>query len=93
MQYCRIDPDGLFIEDVIADARPVTDTGEPDPAYIAVPVPQDAGFTLPRWDGTAWVEGGMPPAPPPPAPPTPEERMDQVEAALMELAALISEVM
>ena len=38
---------GVFIEDVIADA--------PSEDLIAVPVP--AGFYWPKWDGTQWVEG------------------------------------
>lgn len=89
-QFRMVGPTGLFIEDVITDAQPVTDTGDPDPAYIATPCPD--GFYWPRWNGEAWEEGGMPPAPTPPPEPTPDERMDQVEAALMELAAIMAEV-
>ena len=91
VQFRKIDPEtGLFIEDYVGE-QPVTDTGEPDPAYIATPCPD--GFYWPRWNGEAWEEGGTPPAPTTPPEPTPDERMDQVEAALMELAAIIAEVM
>ena len=82
MQFRKIDPDGLFVEDFIADTQPVTDTGEPDPVYIATPCPD--GFYSPRWNGEAWVEGGTPPEPVPPEP-TPEERLAALEAAMLEM--------
>lgn len=50
----------MFIEDVILDAIPVRPDGAPDPAYIETPVPPDAGFYHPRWDGAAWTEGLTP---------------------------------
>lgn len=37
-----------------------------------------AGFYLPKWNGTQWVEGGTAPAPTV-QPPTTEERLDTLE--------------
>ena len=93
MVFRKVDPTGLFIEDVIRDDVPLIDTWPkdkdgnpiqpteadherfmPDPAYIETPVPPNAGFQWPRWNGKSWEEGGTPPAPPPPPEPTLEER-------------------
>lgn len=89
--YRRINSEtGLFIKDVILDARPMLDDGTPDPAYIETPVPGDAGFWWPRWNGTTWEEGGTAPEPVQPEP-TPEEAWKiSIEAALIELAAMVT---
>lgn len=84
--FHKIDADGLFVEDYIGE-QPVVETGEPDPLYIAVPVPE--GFYWPRWDGEKWVEGGTPPEPVPPEP-TIEERLAAVEAATLDLILGVS---
>lgn len=94
-QFCRIDPEtGIWQEDVVLESLPCLDGSTPDPAYIVVLVPQDAGFVRPRWNAQActWEEGGTPPVPVTPEL-TLEERQDQVEAALMELAGIIAGVM
>lgn len=88
----KINPDtGMFIEDVILTELPLLKGGEPDPAYVAEPVPPDAGFYHPRWDGAAWTEGLTPEeiaARQVPPEPTPEEAWKaSVEAALIKLAA------
>lgn len=81
---------GLFVADEVHSDHPVTETGEPDPAYIETPVPPDVGFWWPRWNGTVWVEGGTAPEPVTPEP-TPEEVWKiGIEAALIELAGMIS---
>lgn len=66
----------------------------PDPAYIAEPIKPGAYKHWPRWNFEAkeWEEGGTTPEPVTP-PPTIEQRQDQVEAALMELAAIVAEVL
>ena len=88
----KINPEtGMFLEDVIEEARPLLESGEPDPAYISTPVPPDAGFYHPRWDGEKWVEGLTPEeiaarqveAPTPE--PTQEERLAALEAAMLEM--------
>ena len=57
----RIDPEtGMWIEDVVNSERPMLEDGTPDPAYIAEPVPTDAGFYHPRWNGSGWEEGLTP---------------------------------
>lgn len=50
----RIEPDGLFAEDVLMQ------DGEETPLdCIETPCPD--GFIWPRWDGEKWTEGGSPP--------------------------------
>lgn len=39
---------GLFLEDAAVEIRPILPTGEPDPAYIALPCPD--GLYKPCWD-------------------------------------------
>jgi hypothetical protein len=81
----KVDPEtGLFQEDAILNAHPTLDDGTPDPAYIETPVPPEAGFVLPRWNGATWVEGGTPPDPVTPEP-TLEERTAALEAAMLDL--------
>ena len=88
----RIDPDtGLWVEDAVQDERPILEDGTPDLAYIAEPVPPDAGFYHPRWDGGKWVEGLTPEeiaarqaAETAPVP-TPEERLAALEGAMLEM--------
>ena len=85
MKLCKVDPvNGLFVEDVICDAPPTLEDGCPDPTYIYAPVPPNAGFYHPRWDGDKWVEGGAAPEPVAPKP-TIEERLAAVEAATLDL--------
>ena len=63
MVWRKVDPEtGIFLEDVVLDEPPVLADGTPDPAYIEMPVPQDAGFYHARWDFAAgvWVEGLTP---------------------------------
>ena len=82
---------GMWIEDVVMAEPPVLEDGTPDPAYIETPVPPDAGFYYPRWDGAAWVEGLTPEeiaarqAAAPPPEPTQEERLAALEAAMLEM--------
>ena len=92
MTYRKINPaTGMWIEDAILDARPVTKTGEPDTAYIETSVPTGAGFWHPRWDGEAWVEGltaeeiAARQAEATTPVPTPEERLAALEAAMLEM--------
>lgn len=88
----KINPEtGIFIEDVELSEPPTLEDGTPDPAYIAEPVPPDAGFHHPRWDGKAWVEGltaeeiaARQAAATPPVP-TAEERLAALEAAMLEM--------
>ena len=49
-----IDENGLFVRDDFVDSL-TDDEGNPIPTYIETPCP--AGFYLPKWDGTQWVEG------------------------------------
>ena len=95
----RVDPEtGMWIEDVVLAETPALENGEPDPAYIAEPVPPNAGFYHPRWDFAAgvWVEGltaeeiAERQAVTPPERTPEERRMDQIEAALIELAGMIT---
>lgn len=61
IQVCKISPEnGLFVEDVIIESFPVLEDGTIDPVYINIPVPSNAGFYCPRWDGEKWVEGRTP---------------------------------
>ena len=91
MVWRKINPDtGMFIEDELHDAPPILEDGTPDPAYIETPVPPDAGFWWPRWDGTAWVEGGTAPEPVLPEPTPEEEWKLGIEAALIELAGMVT---
>lgn len=58
IKLLKIDPNGLFIEDVIMDSIPMIIQGDeqiPDPRYIAVSCQE--GFRHPKWTGTEWVEG------------------------------------
>ena len=89
----KVDPvTGMFLGDVILTAPPVLEDGTPDPAYIAEPVPPDAGLYHPRWDfaAKAWTEGLTPEeiaarqAATPPEP-TPEELRAALEAAMLEM--------
>lgn len=50
MQACRIDVDGLFVEDVIATEEEISNDS------LLVPGRVD-GFFHPRWDGAKWIEG------------------------------------
>lgn len=94
MLFCRVDPEtGLWAEDVLLDAPPVNEAGEPDPAYIAMPCPE--GFYLPRWDGEQWLEGKTPEEiaaiRDTPTEPTPQAQWrTDIENALVELAGLIT---
>lgn len=91
----RIDPEtGLWIEDVVGADVMLDENGEPDPAYIAEPVPPDAGFYHPRWDLAAgvWVEGltaeeiaERRQVEATPSVPTPEERLAALEGAMLEM--------
>ncbi len=98
MMYRMVNPEtGMFIEDVILSSPPILEDGEPDPAYIETPVPGDAGFWWPRWDGEAWVEGltaeeiaARVAAAPPPEPTPDEEWKLGIEAALIELAGMVT---
>ena len=97
MFFCMVDPTtGLWQGDAILDGHPTLDDGTPDPSYIEKPVPPDAGFTLARWTGEAWVEGGSPPelttSPPEP---TEGERIAALEAQnldLMDTVAALAEI-
>lgn len=52
MNYVRIiDENGLFVEDAFVDEL----------TEFTVETPCPAGFYLPRWDGSQWVEGGTVP--------------------------------
>ena len=100
MVWRKVDPTtGKFIEDVVNDAAVMLDeNGGFDPAYIATPVPPDAGFYHPRWDFATeqWTEGltaeeiAARQAAPPPAPTPDDEWKLGIEAALIELAAMIA---
>ena len=87
----KINPEtGIFIEDVELSEPPTLEDGTPDPAYIETPVPGDAGFYWPHWNGAEWVEGGTAPEPVTPEP-TPEEVWKiGIEAALIELAGMVT---
>lgn len=93
MVWRRVDlVTGMHIEDVVNDAAVMLlENGELDPTYIAEPVPPDAGFYLPRWDGMAWVEGltaeeiAARQAAIPPAMPTQDERLAALEAAMLDM--------
>lgn len=92
-----IDEDGLYVEDVILEARPRNEEGIPDPQYIDVPVPE--GFYWPKWNGTEWVEGGEAPAPVPLEPTETEvlqaqlkasnDYMDFLEECVVEMAQIV----
>lgn len=99
MLWRRIDIEtGMFIEDVVLSEPPLLEDGAPDPAYVAEPVPPGAGFYHPRRDLAAgvWVEGLTPDeiaarqAVTPQEQTSEERRMDQIEAALIELAGMIT---
>ncbi len=90
----KVDPEtGMFMADAALEDTPMLENGEPDPAYIATPVPPDAGFYHPRWDFAAdvWVEGLTPEeiaarqAAQPAPEPTPEERLAALEAAMLDM--------
>ena len=67
-----IDENGLFIEDAF-----VTELTE-----YTIETPCPGGFYRPKWDGTQWVEGGTAPEPQP-ATPTAEERLNELENAIL----------
>lgn len=57
----KVNPEtGLWLEGVVGADVMLGENGESDPVYIAEPVPPDAGFYWPRWDGGKWVEGLTP---------------------------------
>ena len=79
-----IDPNGYFIEDAFVDEL----------TELTIETPCPSGFYLPKWDGTAWVEGGT-------AEeiaaiqasvvvePTAEERISALETLVLELGGII----
>lgn len=87
---------GLWIEDVVLAARPLPDEEDVETVLIAQPCPD--GYYKPCWDfeREQWYDAATPeeieavkgvavmPEP------TLEERQDQVEAALIELAAIVT---
>lgn len=77
--YRKVNEDGLFEEDVSLDSIPTDEEGNPDPQYIAEPVPQ--GFYWPKWNGTEWVEGGEAPEPVPHIPSETEQLQAQIKAS------------
>ncbi len=91
----RVDAEtGMWIEDVVMADPPVMEDGTPDPAYIAEPVPPDAGFYHPRRDLAAgvWVEGltaeeiaERRQVEAATSVPTPEERLAALEGAMLEM--------
>lgn len=62
-----IDADGLAVRESFADVL--------DATMIETPIPD--GLYEPKWDGTAWIEGGS--APVVEVPKTVEERMEDLE--------------
>ena len=69
-----IDSNGLFVRDAFVD--------ELTEFTIETPCPD--GFYIPRWDGSAWVEGGQAPVQITPTPTT-EDRLASAEAAITAL--------
>ena len=49
-----IDENGFFVRDDFVDSL-TDENGKPIPTYVETPCP--AGFYLPKWNGTQWVEG------------------------------------
>lgn len=77
-QVNRIDlSTGMYIEPVILQG-----TEEAPTDCVETPCP--SGFYWPKWDGSAWVEGGTAPAPVT-TEPTTDERLASVEAAITAL--------
>lgn len=87
---------GLWIEDVVRDMLPLPDEEDGETVLIAMPCPE--GLYKPCWDfeREAWYDAATPEeieaikGAAVPAQPTLEERQDQVEAALIELAAIVT---
>lgn len=73
--YRKIDKQGYFIEDVL-----LQDNEEITEDLIETECPQ--GLYLPKWNGTEWIEGGTAPEHEPPKP-TAEERLDELENAIL----------
>lgn len=88
MLYRKVDENGLFIEDVILDEKPMIEQNEesiPSPYYIIETVPN--GFYHPKWNGLEWVEGATQEeidkiTKTQPQEPTIEERLEQIEELL-----------
>ena len=68
-----IDENGFFVCDDFVDEL----------TELTIETPCPAGFYRPRWDGTAWVEGGTAPELTPQAP-TLEERLAALEMLELE---------
>ena len=77
MQIYKIDKDGYFVADIILK------NGEEIPSDCVEARPPQPCYK-PRWNGMEWVEEGEPPEPQPQVP-TPEERLEALEAAMLEL--------
>ena len=77
MQAYRVDENGYFVEDVILEE------GEEIPSDCVTERPPQPCWK-PRWTGTEWVEEGEPPEPQPKEP-TLEERLEALEAAMLDV--------
>ena len=93
MQFAKVDADGFFIEDMIFEGASLPDGEAPMLPFVAVPCPP--GFYRPRWNGAGWEEGASPKEiqalrEAGPAPLSVDARMDQIEAALIEVASLLA---
>ena len=93
MQYAKIDADGYFVEDVVFEDASVPDGSVPMLPFVAAPCPP--GFCRPRWNGESWIEGATPEEiravrEAGHAPLSVDARMDQIEAALIEVASLLA---
>lgn len=53
----KLAPDGCLVEPVLLEGE------GPFPEGCREVPPPPGGFVLPKWDGSSWVEGGVPPKP------------------------------
>lgn len=73
----RIDSKGFFVEDVLVGLEETS-----NPIFITTKVPE--GMIKPMWDGTQWVEKGVPlPVEETPILPTLEGRLKALEDTVM----------
>jgi hypothetical protein len=83
---CEIDADGFFTR-----VYQCTLGEEPD-ATLIISEPPDASIYKPKWNGTEWVQGEIPPNPQTPPDSNPNSEPDQINAMQTQINNLIIQI-